>query len=488
MSSDVNFAIAVAFLLAAAILQQLTFKLSSLEALAIGAVTAAVGLMALASLWFFRSADARKRSKARKLVAELPVCLKHPAGYPKLGRDRDLGLTINLPNHIRLRHTHILGATGAGKTESVILNLLGQDIRSGAGAIILDGKGDDSFLSFLKLRVPEQNLRVFDLSDPNSDAYDPMQAGSPAEAAQRLFSSLNWSEEYYKSKASAALQRIFQTLGEKGSNPSLPTVAEVLSTSQLYHDAVVSEGRYSAKAAAADYQELSGLRDQVNLLCSGHLRQLFSGAGPRSLDPKDAFHGTIIYFRLQSLLSRQLAGSVGRLVINHLSFLAGSAHRSGNDQKATFVPVYLDEFATFACEEFADLIAKARSAGFALHFSHQSVGDLDGVRDGFLSQIMDNSATKIVLRVNDPDTAEIFSRAFGTQKAERITKRVSNATDLDLAESDGMGSLREVREFRASPDLLKTLPTGVGAVLIAHGEDTPHGASSVFQIQFPRLS
>ena len=134
------------------------------------------------------------------------------------------------------------------------------------------------------------------------------------------------------------------------------------------------------------------------------------------------------------------------------------------------------------------MIAKARSAGLALHFSHQSVGDLEGVEGGFLSQIMDNSATKIILRVNDPDTAENFSRAFGTKKAERITRRISNATDLDAVESDGMGSLREVREFRASPDLLKSLPTGVGAVLIAHGEDTPQGASTVFQIKFPKLS
>jgi hypothetical protein len=35
--------------------------------------------------------------------------------------------------------------------------------------------------------------------------------------------------------------------------------------------------------------------------------------------------------------------------------------------------------------------------------------------------------------------------------------------------------------------LLKTLPTGIGSVLIAHGEETPHGASTVFRVRFPRL-
>jgi hypothetical protein len=58
---------------------------------------------------------------------------------------------------------------------------------------------------------------------------------------------------------------------------------------------------------------------------------------------------------------------------------------------------------------------------------------------------------------------------------------------IESAELVGEGSQREAHRFRASPDLLKTLPTGVGAVLIAHGEDTPHGASSVFRVRFPRL-
>ena len=59
--------------------------------------------------------------------------------------------------------------------------------------------------------------------------------------------------------------------------------------------------------------------------------------------------------------------------------------------------------------------------------------------------------------------------------------------DIDSAEVIGEGTTRDAHQFRASPDLLKTLPTGVGAVLIAHGQETPHGASSVFKIRFPEL-
>jgi type IV secretory pathway TraG/TraD family ATPase VirD4 len=133
------------------------------------------------------------------------------------------------------------------------------------------------------------------------------------------------------------------------------------------------------------------------------------------------------------------------------------------------------------------LISKARSAGLALHFSHQSIGDLTGVAEGFLNRITDNSATKIVLRINDPDSAEYFARSFGTREYQKITQRVTNAKDTDDAEVVGEGTQRDAHQFRAAPDLLKTLPTGMGAVLINHGIDAPGGATTVLKVRFPML-
>ncbi|MCM0606590.1 MAG: TraM recognition domain-containing protein [Xanthomonadaceae bacterium] len=240
--------------------------------------------------------------------------------------------------------------------------------------------------------------------------------------------------------------------------------------------------------AERDFMELSGLRDQIKTLCMGHLSKTLSPKEGSQIDLQAAESGKILYFRLQSLMSPQLVTTLGRLLINHLSFLAGTAHRSEQVSKEKrFIPVYLNEFASFACPEFADLISKARSAGLALHFSHQSIGDLAEVSEGFLNRITDNAGTKIVLRINDPDSAEFFARSFGTKLYQKTTQRITNAKEIDLAETLSEGTQREAHQFRASPDLFKTLPTGMGAVLIAHGEETPHGASSVFKIRFPRL-
>ena len=188
-------------------------------------------------------------------------------------------------------------------------------------------------------------------------------------------------------------------------------------------------------------------------------------------------------------MSPQLVSAVGKLVINHLNYFAGTAHRERvHAKQRKLVPVYVDEFASFACPEFADLISKARSAGFALHFSHQSVGDVMDVSDGFLGRITDNSATKIILRVSDPDSAEFFARCFGTKDIQKTTQRITNAKEIESAEVVGEGTTRDAHQFRASPDTLKTLPTGSGVMLVAHGRATPHGASSIFKIQFPLLN
>jgi len=142
-------------------------------------------------------------------------------------------------------------------------------------------------------------------------------------------------------------------------------------------------------------------------------------------------------------------------------------------------------FASFVCPEFADLISKASLGWLLPSLLSPKPGRPDESRRRLFSTVItDNSATKIVLRVNSPDTAEYFARSFGTKLYQKITQRITNVKELDTAEAMGEGSQREAHQFRAPPDLLKTLPTGVGSVLIAHGEDSAHGASAVFKIRF----
>lgn len=470
-------------------LQKIYLSLSPIDAVMFITALASIGLLSVIIFWEYFSRHGKEKQKRIEQIKEIPESLLKPSTAAVfVGQDQVLDIPVYLPDSLRSRHVHILGATGSGKTESVILNFLEQDVARGLGSIILDAKGDISFLESLNRWVPQDKLRVFDLGSNSSMTYDPLAAGSPLESAQRLFSSLVWSEEYYKSKAFTALQRLFQIFYEKNDkNPTLLDLSEYLENPDTFAHVAENIG-YSKKQSEKDFSELSGLRDQVRTLCTGYLAKTLSPSSTADISLGDASKGYVLYFRLQSLMSPQLVTTLGRLVINHLNYVAGSAHRIESEgEKPKLIPVYLDEFASFACPEFADLISKARSAGIALHFSHQSVGDLAEVAKGFLNRITDNSATKIVLRINDPDSADFFARSFGTKLYQKVTQRITNAKEAESAEVLDEGSQREAHQFRAPPDLLKTLPTGVGSVLIAHGYDTPHGASSVFKIKFPHL-
>ncbi len=445
-------------------------------------------------IWFsWFSEYALEKEKRREIYKEIPENLRvNQKGSVVLGKDCDLTVPIYFPDSIRSRHVHILGSTGSGKTESVILNLLKQDIALGRGAIILDAKGDDSFQKHLKKWLPPERLSILDLSNSKSECFDPIKHGSPHDAALRLHASLTWSQDYYGSKALTALLRLFENHYKRHNEN--PTIHEL--NRKLYNSATfageISADSNERKELSETYNELAGLCDQVKTLSLGNLQILLSPKKDQpQIDLGDALTGKVIYFRLQSLVSPQTVASVGKLILNNINYLAGQSHRveteDGAQDDRDLLPIFLDEFAAFASSEFAPLIAMARSAKFALHFSHQSIGDLVNVDRGFVSQITDNSGTKIVMRINDPDTADYFAKSFGTKLINKITQRITKTDVNEHGELVGEGSSREAHQFRANPDLLKTLPTGMAAVLMAHGEETKEGASHVFKIKFPRL-
>lgn len=444
--------------------------------------------------WFsFFSQYAVEKEKRRKTYNEIPENLRtNQKGSVVLGKESDLTVPIYFPSSIRSRHVHILGSTGSGKTESVILNLLKQDIALGRGAIILDAKGDDSFQKHLKKWLPADRLSILDLSKDTSECFDPIKHGTPHEAALRMHASLTWSQDYYASKALTALLRLFETHHKKhNENPTIHELSKKLYNAATFASEISADSN-ERKELNESYGELAGLCDQVKTLSLGNLKALLSPKKDQSqINLSDALSGKIIYFRLQSLVSPQTVASVGKLILNNINYLAGQSHRSepasSESHQRDLLPIFLDEFAAFASPEFAPLIAMARSAKFALHFSHQSIGDLVNVDKGFVSQITDNSGTKIIMRINDPDTADYFAKSFGTKLINKITQRITKTDVNESGELVGEGSSREAHQFRANPNLLKTLPTGMAAVLMAHGEDTLEGASHVFKIKFPRL-
>ncbi|MBI5308391.1 MAG: type IV secretory system conjugative DNA transfer family protein, partial [Planctomycetes bacterium] len=146
-----------------------------------------------------------------------------------LGSSFWTGKPVYLSEDMRLMHTHVVGSTGSGKTDSVLISLLRRDIKAGRGAIILDAKGDYELLAKIKILAKESgrsgDFLFFSLAHPElSNTYNPLLRGNASEIKDKLIGATEWREEFYRKKAEEALLTLLRPMKEiiaKGSGAEL---------------------------------------------------------------------------------------------------------------------------------------------------------------------------------------------------------------------------------------------------------------------------
>jgi hypothetical protein len=87
-----------------------------------------------------------------------------------LGKNQHAGQTraVALTPDQRVRHTHVVGASGTGKS-TFLLNLILQDISRGEGVGVIDPHGD--LIEAILDRIPENRIKDVVLLDPADEEY-----------------------------------------------------------------------------------------------------------------------------------------------------------------------------------------------------------------------------------------------------------------------------------------------------------------------------
>ena len=107
--------------------------------------------------------------------------------------------SIHVPDKTRTGHVQIIGATGRGKTESLILPMMVRDLRRGKSAILIDGKGDQELAQRIKKQAPHVNIVTFDLDDlQNSAITNPLKVGTSQQITDRILAAFDFKDEYYR--------------------------------------------------------------------------------------------------------------------------------------------------------------------------------------------------------------------------------------------------------------------------------------------------
>jgi len=143
--------------------------------------------------------------------------------------------------------------------------------------------------------------------------------------------------------------------------------------------------------------------------------------------------------------------------------------------KARRVCVVLDELKYVLCRQVLTALSTIRDRNCNLILQHQSLADLKDCGDldprAVSGRVLENTTLKIVYRVEDPDTAEWFSRKSGKQNFNDASLRIRSGL------MENPGTVRTAQRNAIEENTLLALPRNTGVLYGVEGR-----AATIIQV------
>ena len=405
-----------------------------------------------------------------------------PASAVALGRDRR-GQAVAVTDHDLSAHALILGASGSGKT-TALLTILEQQIQRGLPVVAIDMKGSPAFALRLA-HIAAQAGRPFRLWTPEGPTpWNPLEHGNATELKDKLICTERFTEPHYQRAAERYLQTVFQAL--RHANPErAPTLAEVVGVMDPRRLRVALRGLpkpfadrvqdYLTSLTPDQRSAIRGLQTRLAILTESEAGPYLEPAGrgvgqgiersSEKIDLAAALDGhEVVLFSLNSSRYGQSAAQLGTLAVQDLICAAGGRLeqlRSG--RKLEQATIAIDEFSGIGGAHIVSLFARGREAGVSAIVATQEMADLDRAGRGVRDQILGNTAVKLILRQEVPESAELVAQIAGTEKVWEETRQIGGTIFRGFPAG---GTRREAEQFVIHPNDIKSLGTG-DAVLIS---------------------
>ena len=395
-----------------------------------------------------------------------------PGGAVALGTDAGGGC-VNLTDQQLSAHALILGATGAGKS-TTLLTVLAEHIASGRPVVAIDMKGSPAFARTLADAAASAG-RSFRLWTPDGPGrWNPLAHGNATELKDKLIASERFTEPHYQRAAERYVQTVLQVLQHvhPGRPPALEEVARLMEPRRvaglLRHAPRELAERVQDYIATLSPDQLSairGLGTRLALITESNAGPyLAATAGRNSIDLRHALTGgQVVLFSVNSARYGGLASQLGTLAIQDL--VAATGHRlleSGRQEPAT---VGIDEFSALGSDNVISLLARCRESGVSVLLATQELADLDRAAPGLRDQVLGSTAVKIIHRQDVPASARTVAQMAGTETVWEQTQQTA-AHPLFGDYDSGRGTRRQAERFVVHPNEISSLPPGE-AVLIS---------------------
>jgi hypothetical protein len=359
-----------------------------------------------------------------------PDIVRKPPGIV-IGDNEHLGeiVPVYLTADQRVRHTHIVGTSGTGKS-SLLFNMIQQDIENGEGVAVLDPHGD--LVKQILGIIPDERLDdvvLVDTSDVEFPvSFNILQAQTSEEKnllASDLVAVFHRLSSSWGEQMDTVLQNAILAVLKSGQGGTLLDLQRFLAEKPFRKEFLESVQDWGVLYFWQNvFPQLTGGKSIGSVLA--RLQDFFSRESIRNmvsqpqnkLDFADIMDsGKIFLARLPKGLGNENSSLLGTLLISKFQQIAMARQSQEMAARKDFW-IYIDEFANFITPSMAEILSEARKYRVGLILAHHQLHQLQSSPD-VASAVMAHPCTRVVFRVEDDD-AKKLSDGFESFEARHL--------------------------------------------------------------------
>lgn len=381
----------------------------------------------LASLVHLPDASVRSPKLVRDASASrgLPKTLSGTEGLT-LGENVHRGVSrpVVIPTPERLKHMHVVGVSGVGKS-TLLLSIALQDIEAGRGVAVIDPHGD--LVDDLLGRIPASRMDDVIVLDP-TDAIAPvgfnvLQARSEVEkillssdltALFKRFST-TWGDKMH-----AVLANAVQVFLERPGGGTLQDLRRFLVDNEYRNEVLATvEDEPTVDFWKKEYPRIPGhpegpILTRLDAFLRPKLLRAVVSEADSKLDVRNVMDsGKVLLVRLaKGEIGEENAALLGSLLVSKFHQVALSRQETKREERRPFY-LLIDEFHEVVTPTMASILTGARKYGLGLVLAHQELRQLKEKTPEVASAVLANAATRVCFRVGEED-AEELARGFAS--------------------------------------------------------------------------
>jgi len=329
------------------------------------------------------------------------------------GIEREVGINTSQ----RLRHLHIIGSTGTGKS-TLMHSLIMQDIKQGNGCCVIDPHGD--LVDMVLRHIPEERITDVVFIDPSDSDY-PI-------GLNILSAHSDLEKELLASDLVALFRRFSTSWGDQMNSVFANAISafvynkKVGTLSDLRKFLIEQPFRNAILSTCTDPDIVYYWQKEFPILKSSSigsiLTRLDSFLRPKVIRNMVAQKQSLNFAELmdtskivlvklsQGLLGEENSYLLGAFIVSKLQQTAMARQAQAAITRVPFF-CYIDEFQHFVTPSMVSILSGARKYGLGLILAHQDMQQVSKVDADIASTLIANAGTRIVFRLGDTDSKRL---------------------------------------------------------------------------------